>query len=375
MGFTSKSERKTFSFIYCLSVHELLLHYRLLLQYKVKRYKKDQTSRLGEEICRERVSLQKAIEGFEEQRQVLLPLSCTGAAKASKDNDVGTAAAKAKASKDDDDDDDGIRPELSNLCLPSDFSPTERHIRGLTAAGVLECRLREGQAFDVLDKLRYLLQYRYAMTGKRQTNNGSQRINTRFRTLLNDTTENIKDVVNIYNETYKAILTLKPEPGSRASKLLPIEAKDLSMKKIHRYHEIGDGRKNNSWIWSAAGITLTGKEEQDEWIENSKYICDFYASGTLIVCRQGDLFNGSDPKPALTDGGKKSSWFKRSFDAPNRRLGLSRNTGNRWPRKARNRATLPMLIRNPQCTLEWQTKRRKHSKKRWRCGLVWRKKR
>ena len=113
---------------------------RLQLYLKLKRYKLDQTSRLGDEICRERESLQKDIESWDKQRCLILPLSSSGI-------EIHY------------DDEDGAQPETVTLDLPSDFDDVnERRTRGLEEAAKIECQLREGQAFDLLDKLRFTLQ-------------------------------------------------------------------------------------------------------------------------------------------------------------------------------------------------------------------------
>lgn len=143
-------------------------------------------------------------------------------------------------------------PETHLLGLPSDF-PQSEHIRlGLESLVSIEIQLREGQANDALQALREDLRFEYSLRKQKQTHARGAGSNTRASTMLRNAGQKKMRSAQRYLTARNAMISLGClEADSSFTERFPYldTSKDLWMKDPTQLLNLGDGTRQESWIW------------------------------------------------------------------------------------------------------------------------------
>lgn len=158
-------------------------------------------------------------------------------------------------------DDDAPEPHAEDipLYLPSQIPPARRrHVHQRLFS--YEFQLREAQAYEALDELRYNLRYRAYEWNFKKRNTVGQSAQTRAQNIIARVERNVRASATKYMATRKVLDTL----GNLAQVKTNWRAilKPLVKEDIRHLSEKGDdesdGKKKNSWIWVVQGVTNEG---------------------------------------------------------------------------------------------------------------------
>lgn len=135
------------------------------------------------------------------------------------------------------------------LMLPSDFSPAERSRHSIEDFADIERRLREGEAYDVLELLRQQLNRNNVLQVDRQENSRGTRENTRsYRVLVE--AKRLKDHwVSEYKRVRCAMISLGLDTNDTTTPFKPLREEDLWRNSTHVPHQLSTGYKRDGWIW------------------------------------------------------------------------------------------------------------------------------
>lgn len=183
------------------------------------------------------------------------------------------------------------QPETTPLFLPSAI-PSSFWSTGC-ASGLVdkERRLRLAQADDALNELRRQLRISATLLDfkKVQVGGGSQKMNTRTRSLMSRFWDKTMRCAEQYNAAYQALLTLDPN-GNWTARLKVLDYKtDLRSPRRDDDDDSRETRRELSWIWltSREGAPLRAVSSADE-INDSKpltfiIVLMFEGSGAAAV--------------------------------------------------------------------------------------------
>ncbi|TFK80947.1 hypothetical protein K466DRAFT_635508 [Polyporus arcularius HHB13444] len=141
------------------------------------------------------------------------------------------------------------------LGLPSDFSSDDRKLYQLELLADYEVRLRVGQAFDQLDRVREAVKHLAAYIEEKKENAHSVADNTKSQDVTKFSVSYCQRVARRYNYIYDRLLALRGEtltidPSDPASRLRRIDlTKDLKIANLKVAREQGDRHRSGSWIW------------------------------------------------------------------------------------------------------------------------------
>ncbi|KAF8662785.1 hypothetical protein AX14_007008 [Amanita brunnescens Koide BX004] len=138
-------------------------------------------------------------------------------------------------------------PEADVLFLPSALNDHMHHSLGLQALVDTELRLRKGQAFDALDKLRMSIHiWNLHFEFKKLEVHGQQQ-NTRAQQLLKSLRNNIVTAADTYHHARNALLHLGISENDAA--FHPLLDTELYMKNTGKLAKLGDNKKEDPWFW------------------------------------------------------------------------------------------------------------------------------
>lgn len=146
----------------------------------------------------------------------------------------------------------------TKLCLPSEYSPQERSVLGLTEAAEAEIQLRRSHAFDILRSLREWIHLADYITITK--NLGPLVKETRSYTLsgLKAAEQQKERLLRRYQYVFDILATLDATQG-----LFPLTLDDLWVKTPFRPHQVNDSSKHNPWYWATEKLELT---TQSTWV-------------------------------------------------------------------------------------------------------------
>ncbi|KAF9492640.1 hypothetical protein BDN71DRAFT_1420467 [Pleurotus eryngii] len=176
------------------------------------------------------------------------------------------------------------------LWLPSVVDASQRGSGCLHGLAAKEEALREAQCYDALDKIRALQRGKAHLVIYKNHNIRGQRPSTRAQTSLDRLNDCICMEVIRYREARVALLSLRGG-GPWENILQPLHDGDLrppstfdiddpddtigadskkkSQKKLQAQHQLGEGHKKASWVWTTTG---TLPEEDDDDFEISEVV-------------------------------------------------------------------------------------------------------
>jgi hypothetical protein len=156
-----------------------------------------------------------------------------------------------------------------------------------------ERRLRLAQADDALNQLRHQLRISATIVDYRkvQIRGGSQRMNTRARSLLSRFHDKTIRSAEHYSAAYMALLTLDPN-GSWTTRLKFLDhKKDLRPPRRCEDDESRETRRDLSWIWLVApgdGPVASANEINDS--KSYKLVLYFFLSAHGVTPGTWHLF-------------------------------------------------------------------------------------
>jgi hypothetical protein len=168
---------------------------------------------------------------------------------------------------------DSSAPEETPLKLPSQYMAHMRAAYNLSGLAEAEYRLREGQAHDALEKLRFCIQvYQYNVRFKKEHVFG-QRANTRAQAYLMTLAHDRDRASEKYRRVRKALLRLGLSPQDSTFRALneKDEAFDAT-KNTSRASKLGDSKKEDPWFWDVGKPSNLTKDEKKEWMKESKWV-------------------------------------------------------------------------------------------------------
>ncbi|KDR78511.1 hypothetical protein GALMADRAFT_209005 [Galerina marginata CBS 339.88] len=172
--------------------------------------------------------------------------------------------------------------ELEILLLPSDFSPAERVLYAIEDLVDDELRLQKGQAHDALRCLRAQVKYSLSLSRYKKSKKNAvhgQNLNTRFSSMLRDAYD--KQDVNIakYQRSRDAMIRLGlANDNEEFPELGP---NDLWMKDPALYHQLGDGKRMEGWIWRVGLPANVSDAEREGFLEDADRVQWFRARADM----------------------------------------------------------------------------------------------
>ncbi|KAF8527717.1 hypothetical protein JB92DRAFT_3093208 [Gautieria morchelliformis] len=155
-------------------------------------------------------------------------------------------------------------PEEESLFLPSHFPTTsQRQKLGVYDLGLKEMELRRGEANDALDSVRLCIKQLSVNLAFKKKEIRGQRDNTRAQSILKSSISERDKYVQKYRVAQAAMIRLGMAADNTT--YLPLRDTDLWMKAIVEGHALGDGRREESWIWRTGFGTTPSDASRTEW--------------------------------------------------------------------------------------------------------------
>ncbi|THU96110.1 hypothetical protein K435DRAFT_665135, partial [Dendrothele bispora CBS 962.96] len=163
-------------------------------------------------------------------------------------------------------DQDFVNPESEKLYLPSDLTEEQRDVHGLQRLVDVEMRLRKGEANDAIHCLRSALRdQKTVVVAKNKPQNfdvGTQR-NIRSLQIIQQSQDKVTKHKLKYITCRKAMIELGlPEGDSMYPKL---RDEDLQNKNMLDFIELGEGSREDSWLWRTGGLGSMSVEEKTQY--------------------------------------------------------------------------------------------------------------
>lgn len=160
--------------------------------------------------------------------------------------------------------------EDDTLHLPSDFSQKERKDLGLIELGVIELKLREGEANEAVIGVCNALTHENLLAGFQKRNARGVRQNTRSHKIINHIKEKRHEHAAVYRHCRSKVLSLSNSPqGLDGYPVLLNE--DMYQKNAAESRVLGDGKKTDSWIWSYGSLRGLDQREKASFLKQCMY--------------------------------------------------------------------------------------------------------
>lgn len=154
------------------------------------------------------------------------------------------------------------------LGLPSDFNAEERKLYDIELLGDYETKLRIGQAFDLLEKIREAVKHLSAfIEEKKEAHAVADHV--RSNDITKFSIAYCRKLSQTYNSNFDRLVALRGLPstfgGSHpASRLQRIDfANDLTVTNLKKAREQGDHERSGSWIWTVFEDVMDCVDIQD----------------------------------------------------------------------------------------------------------------
>ncbi|KAH6903700.1 hypothetical protein BKA70DRAFT_1513986 [Coprinopsis sp. MPI-PUGE-AT-0042] len=158
-------------------------------------------------------------------------------------------------------------PEETAIKLPSQYMAHMRAVHDLTSLAETEYQLREGQAHDALEKLRFCIQVYHHNVRFKKDHVFGQRANTRAQVYLMTLAHDRDQAAEKYRRVRKALLRLGLSPEDTTFRAL--NEKDESFdatKNASRASRLGDSKKEDPWFWDVGRPSNLSKEDKKAWM-------------------------------------------------------------------------------------------------------------
>jgi hypothetical protein len=147
--------------------------------------------------------------------------------------------------------------EKEKLYLPSDFSPLEREVIGVTMLGCEEVKLREGEAFDALHATRSAVKAVIALKDRKRRDARGQAENTRSGRFIRDAEARRDRHMQTYAAARDAMCSLGLiNADGINSPFPPLTLADTFMKSRQRKRGVGDSHRTDGALWRMGRITV-----------------------------------------------------------------------------------------------------------------------
>lgn len=143
--------------------------------------------------------------------------------------------------------------EKEQLFLPSDFDLAKRQSLNLVSLGVNEARLREGQAFDALLKIRSHVKAIRTMLHRKAKDVRGVTAHTRSMACIKDAESRRDAQIAIYESARQALIRLDVMDDSCDSQFPKLEEKDLERNSTEARRQVGDSKRYDGKMWSVHG--------------------------------------------------------------------------------------------------------------------------
>jgi len=145
-------------------------------------------------------------------------------------------------------------PEDQVLFLPSDFPNDETRDRlGIDRLGLMEMKLREGEAHDALRELRAIVKYINGLTYKKLTSIRNAGPNTRAKEMIDNAKKRRTASIEKYRASRTAMIELGSTKTGDDAEFPALAEADATMAHTERPHALGDGSRAMAMIWRAGG--------------------------------------------------------------------------------------------------------------------------
>ena len=197
------------------------------------------------------------------------------------------------------------------LYLPSSIpEPRLRYVH--ERLFVYEFQLREAQAYEALDELRYYLRYRAYQWSFKKRNVIGQSAQTRARNIISGVERSVQASASKYKATRDAMSILSKLSKNKSnwrSILKPLAKEDIRHLSEKGENE-SDGKKTISWIWIVQGVAESDSVgnagmQEGESLKNS---CHNLQSSPDF---KFSVSNGVKPVHAPDVGPKRWSYYSR----------------------------------------------------------------
>jgi hypothetical protein len=165
-------------------------------------------------------------------------------------------------------------PEKERLLIPSDFNDAQRRSLGIHELARVEYSLREGQAYDALDKLRLTIQTWNFNVKFKIDNVRGQGPNTRAQQFLSTLSNDKVSAADKYRRVRTALLALGLSEDDKS--LQPLLNTQLWCKNDNAPAALGDAKTEDPWYWMVGRPSGLSLAEEAEWqIESTGLFISF----------------------------------------------------------------------------------------------------
>ena len=160
---------------------------------------------------------------------------------------------------------DPITPETEVLILPS---TSNGQLHGLQKLADIELRLRKGQAYDMLGKLRTSIHiWNYNFEFKQNEVRG-QKQNTQAQRFLKTLCQDINTAAATYRRAQVALVHLGMTEDNAVFR--PLLDSELYMKNMSKPAKLGNNRKEDPWSWYTGWPGSISSNQNNNWAIESK---------------------------------------------------------------------------------------------------------
>ncbi|KAJ7585715.1 hypothetical protein C8J56DRAFT_892401 [Mycena floridula] len=164
---------------------------------------------------------------------------------------------------------DPDKPERFSLPLPSNLTDTVQTACDLTDAANVEYKLREGQAFDLLENIRLDILSHCINSRLRFSEIHGQYATTRSGTFLSGLMDDARELASCYNHCRQALLRLGLSSESSTFQELKPETQ-LWIKDPNKARKPGETQIEDPWYWRTAMPDDLTEVQRDEWVTESQ---------------------------------------------------------------------------------------------------------
>jgi hypothetical protein len=201
-------------------LYDILSSCRRVLRQKIKQWHEHRLAHIEKEILNEENQLRLNIAKWRKIQVQLMP-------------QLGDSVAALPPSD--------VHEE--QLCIPSDFSESQRDQFKLSHLVDVEMKLREGEAQDALRDLRMTVRNINTLTFQKQTEVRGQEANLRSNDAINKFKAKCHLLVLKYNAARNAMIALGCSDTDDSSDFPPLKESDATMKNSERPYQLGDGKR------------------------------------------------------------------------------------------------------------------------------------
>ncbi|KAF8576794.1 hypothetical protein K439DRAFT_1622571 [Ramaria rubella] len=208
-------------------------------------------------------------------------------------------------------------PEEDLLLLPSDFSAHQCAQLGLTNLAECERQLREGEANDALEHVQLAIKKHGINYGYKRKQIHGQRDNTRAQCILNASLAETNRHASKYHAACVALGMAADD-----STYQPLDDSDLWMRSLAKGHELGDGTRQEPWIWTTGVSGACGLENREEWENDGEY---YRFSFTLfLTTEEVDILDAEFKRTYLSFSCMCDVWSQLAAECDDSAMGVGR---------------------------------------------------